>query len=126
MINHCCEKDSNLPQSNLRQLNSRPEEETILFVLEFNPKNPNIIEKINNAFNTLTTDDNMSQILSKTKEPPSLDDMLTNSCLTNSRPTPGVNKCGGAQCKVCNDIIPTDVYFQFPFQSSVKGSRPGF
>lgn len=117
VIESSCKRAYELNQSDLRNLKEKSEDEALVFVTTYNPQNPNISQKMINAYNWLLDDANMNKIFSKVKyiksykEPASLGDLLTNSCLSKTRPTPGVTKCGATLCKVCLNITPTDNYY---------------
>ena len=117
VINNGCTKAYAIDVTDLRTLKDKTEEDVISFVTTHNPHNPNISIKINNAYESLLDDENMKKIFGKTKliksfkEPPSLKDLLTNSCLRNTHPTPGVSKCGTNSCKTCDEILQTDNYY---------------
>ena len=117
LIDNCCRKAYSFDVNDLRQLQNKEEEEAIVFVTTFNPHNPNVSDLINNAFKFLLADENMKKIFGTTKliksfkEPSSLKDLLTNSCLRSAKTTPGVQKCGVPLCKTCENILPTNNYY---------------
>lgn len=116
IINSAITKAAALDQADLRLTRDKDDSEVIVFVSQYNPKNPNVLHVLYNCMALLKANPLLNEIFGEIKfinskrEPPSLSSILTHSKFTSIKPVFGVNKCHEPRCKTCPAIYETNTY----------------
>lgn len=104
-------KVSNIPQEVLRQKVNNQENDVLAFVHTFNPKNPDVYEKIIGILDNLKKLPQFGNIfknarfIKSQKQPQNLGQLLQKSDISQINKTSGCNKCKQNRCATCKFIL---------------------
>jgi hypothetical protein len=116
IINSAITKAAAMNQTDLRTTTEKDDSEVLVFVSEYNPKNPNILQTLYSCMSLLYANPLMNGIFGKIKvinskrEPSSLRSLLTHSNFTSVKPIFGVKKCLKKLCFTCPSMYETNKY----------------
>lgn len=113
VIEDAIKKTLDMDQQQLRQGNQTVTQdgEVLPFVHTYNPRNPNIFQRILEALSMLNESSKMRLIMERKKvvpskrQPPNLKLLLTKSKFSLNQSTGCVKKCGDPCCSTCDYII---------------------
>ena len=120
LIKDSIEKYKNCDSKDLRILSAKRKKNLLVFVNDYNPNNPKLIEIIRNSIEMLNSDEKMKKVMSKKtlihsqRQPKNLKRLLTrskfeNSQIQNVKPKI-VEKCNGATCLLCAYMIEGETF----------------
>ena len=99
IINSAITKAAAMNQADLRTTTVKDDSEVLVFVSEYNPKNPNILQTLYSCMSLLYANPLMNaifgnvKIINSKREPSSLRSLFTHSNFTSVKPIFGVKKC---------------------------------
>ena len=116
IINSAITKAAAMDQADLRTTREKNNSEVLVFVSDYNPKNPNVQQYFYNCMSLLKANPLLNEIFGEVKfinskrEPPSLRTMLTRSKFTSCKPIFGIKKCHKKRCFTCPAMFETNKY----------------
>ena len=116
IINSAITKAAAIKQADLRTTKEKDNSEVLVFVSEYNPKNPNVLQYLYNCMSLLKVNPILNGIFGEIKfinskrEPPSLRSLLTHSNFTSIKPIFGIKMCLKKLCFTCPSMYETKQY----------------
>ena len=117
IINSAINKAAAMDQIDLRTPRDKDNSEVLVFVSDYNPKNPTVSHILHNCMSLLKANPLLKEIfgdikfINSKREPPSLYTQLTHSKFVTTKPVFGTFKCHTKQCKTCPAMYETNKYY---------------